>query len=133
MGSVVLDSSVFIRLERGNQDLAVALTPSDHILLPAAVLAELSTPIFDSNRSPALRSSTRSFVDSILAICEFAPADQQVATIYAELVAQAKTAGKPRSQNDLWIAATCISRDAELITFDRKAQLQDIARLRIRL
>ncbi|MFZ0160432.1 MAG: hypothetical protein WAL50_15505 [Kineosporiaceae bacterium] len=48
------------------------------------------------------------------------PYDTQVAATWGQLQAYAQLRGRPRPQNDTWIAACCLARDLPLASFNVK-------------
>jgi predicted nucleic acid-binding protein len=130
MGRVVLDTSAWIQLERGGS--LPGLTESDEPIMAAAALAELLIATRISSRAVSARNSTLQFVKAAMQVSEFRPIDTETCEIFAELKAFAKDQGRPRGVNDLWIAATAIAADAELLTSDQGAFFDELPRLRIR-
>lgn len=55
------------------------------------------------------------------------PFDDEVARTWARLAASAQQRGRPRPQNDTWIAACCIRHGLPLITLNTK-DFEDFAR-----
>jgi predicted nucleic acid-binding protein len=70
--------------------------------------------------------SRRSEVMSWIAQTSFLAGTMPVAEIFGELAAAAQRRGRPRPQNDTWIAACCLARRLPLATFNVK-DFQDFA------
>lgn len=132
MGRVVPDSSVWISLNRQGLVSLIDINEADDYYLPAVVYAEIITPALDSSRSLEQRQFTRDFSTAVLGLAEFVPINQKIGEIYAELALFCRRSGKPRGANDLWIAATSIFLDAELLTLDQKAGFESLPGLMVR-
>jgi tRNA(fMet)-specific endonuclease VapC len=136
MARLVLDASAWIQIERLGQEVGDVISPSDHVFVPTTVLGELKVGekfvarMAKRNTAPQIKS--RSLVNACLEIAEYAPTTKVTAEIYAELKIFAMTEGKPRGQNDLWIAASAIELRAELVTLDRRARFEGLPGLVIR-
>jgi predicted nucleic acid-binding protein len=50
----------------------------------------------------------------------FLEGDEIVANLYGRLSAAARRRGRPRQQNDMWIAACCVARELPLATLNVK-------------
>lgn len=131
MARVVLDSSAWIHLERQRGPLP-GFTESDQAIMAPAALAELLVAGQISTRSVQARNATLKFVKDALQVAEFVPADQLTSEIFANLKAFSRDQGRPRGVNDLWIAATAIRADAELLTLDNGAYFEDLPGLILR-
>lgn len=64
--------------------------------------------------------STRSRLDAWIGRRPIIPYDVDVAREWARLAASAQRRGRPRPQNDTWIAACCIRHNLPLLTLNRK-------------
>jgi predicted nucleic acid-binding protein len=131
MAGVVLDTSVWIQIER-NQTLNGLITEADELILAAAALGELRVPESSPLRSESAREASRKVVDGFVQAATFAPIDEKTSQIFAELKAFTQSQGRPTGVNDLWIAAAAIRHKAELITLDRAAAFQDLPGLTVR-
>jgi len=65
-------------------------------------------------------------VEMILAALVIEPYTLETARPHARLVAEAQRRGRPRSNNDLMIAATAVATDRILLTTDARAQFFDL-------
>jgi len=125
MGRVVLDTSVWVNIERfGSPEKLIR--PDDLPILPAAALAELRVATKLSSRSADARGRARDFIQQVLQISEFAPIDLETTEAFAELKAHCLATGKQRGVNDLWVAAAAIRHRAELISLDSRAIFHDL-------
>lgn len=100
--------------------------------MPAPVLGELLVAAYLPNRTASQRNRSFEFVQGCIAIAEFLPITQQTTEIFAQLKAMTLADGKSRGVNDLWIAASAIDNQAELVTFDKKAFFEGLPGLRLR-
>lgn len=60
----------------------------------------------------------RSRLDTWIAALGVIPYDEAVARTWGRLAASAQRRGRPRPQNDTWVAACCIRHDIPLITLN---------------
>jgi predicted nucleic acid-binding protein len=65
-------------------------------------------------------TTTRDRLDSWIAARPIIPCDHEIARTWARLAAGAQQRGRPRPQNDTWIAACCLRHELPLITLNRK-------------
>jgi predicted nucleic acid-binding protein len=125
MGKVVLDTSVWIHMERTGE-LSHLLEPDDELIMAAAALAELKSALWVSGRSSKALEATQGAIQSFLDRSMFAPIEQRTAEIFAELKIYANASGKPRGVNDLWIAASARQLNATVVTMDTAAVFEDL-------
>ncbi|MGA1532735.1 MAG: type II toxin-antitoxin system VapC family toxin, partial [Aquiluna sp.] len=106
MELLVLDSSVWIAIERGVESEIQVLKEGFNILLPAMVAAELMPD--PARIQPETNRHQRSldFFAFVRREAEFAPFDEKVVEKYVQLISFCKREGQPRSIPDLMIAAT---------------------------
>ncbi|MEN9872754.1 MAG: hypothetical protein RL450_689 [Actinomycetota bacterium] len=131
MAGVVLDTSVWIQMER-TESLHPLLSPDDELFMTAPALAELKLAAKYSNRTVEARRWSEDVVEAFLRASTFLPIDEKTADIYAVLKEFTKVSGRPRGINDLWIAASAIQYQAELVSSDSAAMFQDLPGLRVR-
>ena len=65
-------------------------------------------------------TARRDFLDTWLAARPTLPYTDDVARIWGEITAHAARRGRPRPQNDSWIAAACLAFDLPLATLNIK-------------
>ena len=65
-------------------------------------------------------SPARRRLESWIAARGILPYDVEVARVWGRLAATAQLRGRPRPQNDTWIAACCIRHDVPLLTLNVK-------------
>jgi tRNA(fMet)-specific endonuclease VapC len=116
-GRLVLDTSAYARMRRGNDEVLSLLARAETVLVPTIVLGELEAGFRLGTRAAENRVILNEFMDEpFTAVLEVTPA---VARVYGELFAGLRTAGTPIPINNVWIAACAIEARARLVTFDR--------------
>ena len=131
MESVILDSSVWIALERNDSESRKYLNREYQILMPAMVWAELKYASITSQRDVSARQTAFDFLARIQSLTDFAPLDRVVAEHYSELNEFCISQGKPRAVSDLIVAATARALDAALVSYDRRARFEELPNLRV--
>ena len=113
---VCLDTNAYSSLRRGNQALQTLLDECDEILVPAATYAELMYGFLRGSRFSENESLLNDF------LCEdgisLQPATQSIAERWSYVKAALAKNGTPIPENDIWIAATALAADLELVTAD---------------
>lgn len=127
----MLDTSVWIEMERTESQHPL-LSNDDELLMAAPALAELHLAAKSATRTPEARRLSQEMLQAFLGYSTFLPIDERTAEIFAELKEATKASGRPRGINDLWIAASAIQYNAELVTIDRAAMFQDLPGVRVR-
>lgn len=128
--NLVLDSSAWIELERGNQKVQEILLQGFNVLLPAIVLAELQFAVASQPTQTKAKQSSLRFLELVKSTTEFVAMDELVVEKLVELQAYCKRIGKPRTISDLSIAATALVKNAFLISFDQKAAFNQLPNLK---
>ena len=115
----MLDTSVLVAVERRRARLDQLIDDDDDVSISAVTAAELwvGVELADARRRP-LRAT---FVEQVLSTIPVEDYDLETAQVHAELLADARRAGRPRGAHDLLIAATAIARRRELDTGPRCA------------
>ncbi len=120
---VVIDSNIFIDIERGLIDADSYLSNLDNnanIYISVITVSELLHGVHRAiNQNQKLRRSA--FVEKIITNIPALPIDTQIARSHAELNSYLIKKGKKIGLHDSWIAATCISLGYDLSTKDMKA------------
>ena len=121
MGTLI-DTSVFIALERGQLDPASLHGERDEeeVAMAAITASEL---LHGVHRLKAAVSRARAarFVEDLLALVPVIPFDLDVARVHARLDAELSAAGKAVGDADLQIAATAVSLDYRIATRDLRS------------
>lgn len=124
MGAVVIDSSMGVEFERGNQ-FALSAVVGKRVVLPAVVLAELLTASWLALTDDA-RLERRRLTKTLEDVAQLAEFGAREADILAELRAHCLKTGQRRTENDLMIAAHSIAERATLLTADRRARFEEL-------
>jgi predicted nucleic acid-binding protein len=124
----VLDTSVFIAGEQ-RRDLKADLLP-DHAAISVVTLAELALGVHvaasDDTRGRRLRT-----LQAAQATYVALPIDETVASVFAELVATARRAGRRPRIQDTWIAATARAHEVAVYTQDDDLDDLDVEVVRV--
>ena len=129
MERLVLDSSVWIAIERRKLDFSDVIGTGMTLILPAMVAAELKHVMKIKARTPMQMQRSLNYLSKVEALTEFAPIDQRVADRYAEIKHFSMASGKPRGTADLLLAATAIEYKAKLYSMDKKADFGSLPNL----
>lgn len=115
----LIDTSVFVAFERNQVDpgMLAHTMPGESLALAAVTAAELLTGVHRAD-SESRRYQRHAFVERILATVPVIPFDLSVARVYARLLAELRASGQMLGAHDLQIAATAVSRDWALVTYD---------------
>jgi predicted nucleic acid-binding protein len=118
----VLDTSVFIADEHG-RELAADRLP-DESAISVVTLAELELGVHLASSEP-IRARRLRTLRSVQSTYVTLPADDTVASAFAELVADARRAGRRPKVQDAWIAAT--ARAHEVPVYSQDADFDDLS------
>ncbi len=88
-----------------------------------ATLGELSKWHFVRAWGPRRRADLAAWRKNVAVV----ETDERIAILWGELQARAMRRGRPRPQNDTWIAACCIAKGLPLATFNQKKDFEDFA------
>lgn len=118
---ILIDSGVFVAAERGLFDLGawLELRAEDAFALSAVSVSEL---LHGVHRAPAgrRRDARQVFVAAILDTYPVVPFDADAALAHARVWAELLAKGRMIGAHDLLIAATALSREYGVATFNRK-------------
>jgi tRNA(fMet)-specific endonuclease VapC len=128
---LVLDSTVWIDIERNNLALDDLLSDNYQLILPAVVSAELRYKFANYLKGPQKQQEARNFLALVESVCDFAPFDKDVVERYVDLRSHCKREGAPRSVQDLMIAATAVAYGALLKSSDNKAKFEELPNVRV--
>lgn len=121
MKKILLDTSAYSELMRGNKQIADISNTADVVYLSVFVLAELlsgfkSGSMERKNLDILERFRTKPAV-------EFIGGTDETAEIFSEIMYNLKSAGTPIPINDIWIASNCMETGSVLITGDNHFKL----------
>ncbi|MFI5960525.1 type II toxin-antitoxin system VapC family toxin [Cryptosporangium sp. NPDC051539] len=117
MSYVVLDTDVASAILRGRLSgpLATRLTGHD-LAITFVTVAELERWRLVRDFGPRRTASLVSFYNQVVVL----PYSRRVAETWGAVQAGAQLRGRPRPQNDTWIAACCLVHGVPLATFNTK-------------
>ena len=117
MPRIVLDTDVVSRYRTGRLPAGYARQIAAHKpCIAFATAGELWRWALARQWGDARRGGLELFLDQALIL----PAGLTVATVWGELAARAQRRGRPRPQNDSWIAACCIDSGLPLLTLNHR-------------
>ena len=117
MADVAIDTDVASRLQKGTEPAWVR----DHVVgartwLTFVTVGELSKWA----QVRAWGEVRRVRLDGWIAARPVIPYDREIARVWGRLAGNAQRRGRPRPQNDTWVAACCIRVGVPLVTLNRK-------------
>lgn len=117
MKRILLDTSAYSHLMRGNKDIAKLLDEADEVFLPAIVIGELLAGFKSGSKDQHNKSILHDFlsVESVGLLC----IDDETAERYSVIHYYLKKSGAPIPTNDIWIAASAMQHGLVLITSDQ--------------
>lgn len=119
MGTL-LDTSIFVALERGQLDSASLADGGEPVAMAAISASELLHGVHRLKGAVA-RTRAERFVERILASVPIVPFDLAVARVHARLDAELAAAGTAVGDADLMIAATAVWLDYRVATRDLRS------------
>lgn len=116
MSRICLDTSAYSHFKRGEPAVVEVITSARDICVPAIVLGELRTGFRLGRRRLENEKQLQKFLahGSVRVVA----VDEEVASIYADVVIDLRAAGTPVPTNDMWIAASAIREAATVVTYD---------------
>jgi tRNA(fMet)-specific endonuclease VapC len=112
--AIALDTNAAIALLGGDATASAAIKDFQLLCLPVQVIGELQYGAINSARP----KENLQAIAGLLSRATVLVADQATATMYAEIRAALKSAGRPIPENDVWIAASCVQHSLPLATRD---------------
>ena len=114
--NVLLDTSAYSQMRRGNQAIAEVVRRSETVALSAIVLGELHSGFRAGNRCADNIEQLAQFLSKpsvrVLNITE------ETALRYAEIDVYLRKRGRPIPRNDVWIASVALEHGLHLVTLD---------------
>jgi tRNA(fMet)-specific endonuclease VapC len=114
--NVLLDTSAYSALQRGDRRILAVLQRSITVAIPVVVLGELHSGFRAGTRRRENEDSLARFLSKssvrILNVIE------ETALRYAEVDVFLRKKGRPIPRNDVWIAALAIEHGMHLLTLD---------------
>jgi tRNA(fMet)-specific endonuclease VapC len=124
---VILDTGVLIAIERGRLDVDTALGVDDAAI---AAITAMELLIGVERADEAHRQARAIHVEAILSSLPVESYNVGVARVHARLAAEAMAKGRPRSANDMMIAATAAATSRILLTTDASAGFDQLTGVR---
>lgn len=113
MSTVVLDTDVSSLIIKQQLPRRLAALLTDRLLsITFVTVAELRHWVHTRPMSRQRLADLTAWKSGVAKL----PGDEDTAEIWGQLSAAARFRGRPRPQNDMWIAASCISRRLPLAT-----------------
>jgi tRNA(fMet)-specific endonuclease VapC len=124
---VILDTGVLIAIERGRLDVDAVLGLDDAAI---AAITAMELLVGVERADTAHRQARAVRVEAILSSLPIEPYNVGIARVHARLAVAAMTAGRPRSANDMMIAATAAATSRILLTTDASAGFDELTGVR---
>jgi tRNA(fMet)-specific endonuclease VapC len=115
--SLVLDTSAYSQLRRGDSAAIDRLADASIVLVPTVVIGELQAGFALGERMADNAALLEEFLAE--AFVETIDVGVGIARRYGRLFAALRKAGTPIPINDVWIAACALHVAAPLLTYDR--------------
>lgn len=116
LGRICLDTCAYSNFKRGFPKLVKLITGAHWVGVPTFVVGELCVGFRAGSRLESNLAELGEFLENPV-VHELA-GTREVAECYAELFHELRQAGTPIPTNDIWIAASCITSGATLVTYD---------------
>ncbi len=116
MSRILLDTSAYSAMRRGDARLKAPLGEATQVFLNAVVLGELHAGFEQGDR----RGVNRALLDDFLSTprVDVLTLDGETSERYAAIKTYLRTQGRPIPSNDLWIAASAFQHGLRLLTLD---------------
>jgi tRNA(fMet)-specific endonuclease VapC len=124
---VVIDADVLISMEKGKKDIFPEIlnkSRSENIFISVITVSELLHGVWRA-RDLNIQTKRHLFVEKIINSIPVVEIDMKVARIHSKLWATLAEKGEMIGIHDSWIAATCISLDFKLFSYN----LREFARI----
>jgi predicted nucleic acid-binding protein len=113
-GKICIDTNVAISLLNGKDKTLRIIDKYHDVLLPIIVAGELRLGAYRSTKI----SENLVKIDALEMRCEIIDVDSSVADVYGRIKSKLYASGTPIPENDIWIAACCMSVSAPLLSTD---------------
>jgi tRNA(fMet)-specific endonuclease VapC len=114
--NVLLDTSAYSALRRGNQQILDVLRRSETVGLPAVVLGELYSGFRAGDRCGENMAQLAQFLSK--PSVRILNVTAETALRYAEVDVYLRKKGRPIPRNDVWIAAVALEHGLQVLTLD---------------
>lgn len=131
--ATLIDSSVFIAVERQQLDLerALASYPDEDFAIAAITVSELLHGVHRATK-PEVQGRRQAFVENVVSVFRVYPFDLSTARVHSRVWAELAKRGRSVGAHDLLIAATAIAIGGQVATRNTKdfAQIPGLTILR---
>lgn len=111
-----VDTSAYSHFKRGHPAASRVITAAREVFVPVIVLGELRTGFRLGRRSDENERELQEFLaEPVVAVREV---EDETSSIYADIVSDLRTRGRPLPTNDIWIAAIAARCGATVVTYD---------------
>ena len=117
MKRILLDTSAYSHLIRGNKEIVSLLDEADEVLVSAIVVGELRAGFKNGTKEQQNISVLKDFLSVINVGILYI--DDETAERYAIIFDYLKKSGTPIPTNDIWIAASAMQHGLVVITSDK--------------
>ena len=117
MKAVVLDTSAFTALFRGDESILELLAKAECVYVSVIVIGELEAGFRGGSRY----AENLALLERFLArpTVEILPVSRDTGNCFGRIKSALRAKGTPIPINDVWIAAQCLETGAVLLTYDR--------------
>jgi tRNA(fMet)-specific endonuclease VapC len=113
---LVLDTSAYSLVQRGERRATELVDGAEWIGMPAIALGELRAGFLLGGRRERNEAALREFLAN--AVVTVLSVDDEVSRHYADIVLDLRRTGRPIPTNDIWIAATAARAGAMILSSD---------------
>jgi len=114
MNGDILDTNVIVKYLAGDDSAKQLIDNASKLSVPVIVVGELYYGAQKSSRTEDNLSLFNSFLSNFSII----PVDERIAEVYGKVKEQLRVKGVNIPENDIWIAATAMSLQNRLLTYD---------------
>ena len=114
MNGKLIDTNVIIRFFKGETELFSLFDDMEQLYVSSVSVGELMYGAKLSKKSDFNRENCFCFCEQMKVL----QPDLEVAKMYGKIKSNLKAKGRPIPENDIWIAATALAADLELVTAD---------------
>ena len=120
MNRVLLDTSAYSALLRGDARIQRCVQEADELFVNPIVLGELKAGFARGRHRKKNERELASFLAS--SRVSVIPLDEETSERYAVILVSLRSAGTPIPTNDVWIAASAMQYGLQVVTLDRHFQ-----------
>lgn len=120
MKRLLLDTSAYSNLMRGNKNISALLDEADEVFLCAIIVGELRAGFKKGSNEQQNISVLKEFLSVTTGVLSI---DDATAERYALILDYLKKSGTPIPTNDIWIAASAMQFGLVLLTSDQHFSL----------